>query len=746
LGIIFSQLAAARGHDLSLPSTQAQLRSALAHKLFDEINEEIDPEEFRRKRLEKMRVELHGRLRAEQDSMRVAELRGRLGAAESALAGIKKAGHGVGDVGLEVKKSHFNLRSFEDFSHLLVSALAETLGPHPSYPDYWVERTLSSFLWKRLRSKLEVIDFFSGMPELLVDEALIKDPAKKKAFVDANLRDSPEIDISEMGQPELNHLATQVLRDSESLNFYFKDDLQRKSIYPQLISGDQTRHSSLGGGYYPDCGESALRNFFNLLAYHRGVRKFDAGIFQRANGTHGSRIHPELIHFYEVHFDPSSVGDPRVREDWSERVVSAHAGVRYLKPAAAPQCEVAAGINNFLNAMDRLLAGEVRGISNVEKLNWISGLFSRPGWVLDWKVAAHLEKTVVNELDTGLEITWTINGKSEFTWSFGAMHFEMKKISEPSADRQTKRFYQTLVKRIFEARPASSEDALNWLVSQGAWDAILPQLSAEDSKTQMQKRGLFYALSTASLDSKILAMKGVVQSGLPKSFEKMEKISHQLPAEDFESQARALGPWLSLFPTADSLGGHENQFFSYFSGSNAKKAALLLSLAASGKLDYFESLKRYSARAGVEFHWKRDLLQTNPDGTTVAHEAVRFGKWDVFKWVCIEAPELLLKKDHWNKTPVHALVRTGTVDQLQWIAELNSHALVSEDEFKATPIHKMVEFKRPDLLIWVAHFKPEWLELKNSFGDSPLGLLEKAGNREALAQLQSILTSSSSKL
>ncbi len=113
--------------------------------------------------------------------------------------------------------------------------------------------------------------------------------------------------------------AAEFAQHSERLIFAVMEEKLSAKPIPPILSYGSAKHESLGGGTYPDCGETSLRNFFNIALYDSKTGKFDAGVLSRLSSDHPElKVAPSLQSFYQTHSDPASVSSQAVRDAWSE--------------------------------------------------------------------------------------------------------------------------------------------------------------------------------------------------------------------------------------------------------------------------------------------------------------------------------------------------------------------------------------------------------------------------------------------
>lgn len=198
----------------------------------------------------------------------------------------------------------------------------------------------------------------SGLTRFLApfqDESLSEGPAQRRFH--------PSILDQRGGKEE--DLFTDQIHAEELQAFRISVDQFYQLEIPELVTFASSSHSSLPTGQrYSDCGETAIRNFFNIYLYNPITRQFDPEKLNRLEGSlhHGRRIHinRRLIEFYKRHPDPARAFSQAVRDDWSENVVSSLPLVEYSQPEESREkvTEISNGLENLTRVFDQLLFGD----------------------------------------------------------------------------------------------------------------------------------------------------------------------------------------------------------------------------------------------------------------------------------------------------------------------------------------------------------------------------------------------------
>jgi hypothetical protein len=487
VGRVLQRLHEVRDEDWLVDSVMEELESQLAEILFQEVN----PEGYRSKKLDRLRKEL----RAEEkkgkrsDGSRIVTIQSQLqsqlqsnltemtestrspvdllellravsptgsedsGSLESSWSELVEVSgsrstspvsHGSGSKNRGFGKE----RDFQELAKILVSALRESrraVYPEidPAYPKYLPEHALMAFFLKKANDKKDLIRLFNGMPRLIQDPAFLADPERQARFVAQKWSHSDYHPEKLLHEPEAAVEA--FTRDPEFLVFSMMEERLNRQLPPRVNLG-MSHHSSLEGTAYPDCGETSLRNFFNYVLYDPVQRRFDPLFFKKFESADPAvRFLPQLIRFYEENSNPASSSHQSVRDEWSQSVASAQPGVKYTKPLKGPfQCEMDEGVDNMLAVLDRLLHHRAPGdpgpleklTTRAEKLDQLCRSLSREGKMIQWgqygAASESTSRSEVNSKNLNQKILFRINGKPSFVWIFSAGHFQMEPVSEVS--------------------------------------------------------------------------------------------------------------------------------------------------------------------------------------------------------------------------------------------------------------------------------------------------------------------------
>ena len=466
---------------------------------------------------------------------------------------------------------------FEDFkalATLIVNALKEQglkgQGMDRDYPPHTVEHSLLAFFWKKGEKKEDFLRLLSGMDKKVIRSPLVftEGSSERTAFLDPKNRyKKSDYDHEAVLQTDPKALAELLVKNPETMAFYRMREILSRPL-PPLLSYAQAKHSSLADKdvkTYPDCGETSLRNFFNIVLYDQKNGVFDPTHLRSLPSSHPElKIHPNLIQFYKDHPDPVGAVNQESRDQWSEQVVSMHGGVNYLKGKKdAPSCEINAGMDNMMNVIDRLLfhnsgpqLGSIAGRS--EKLDLLCKLLSRKGFDLEWKYKGDPKALP----DKDVTLHFSINGMPSFSWTFNSGHFNVQDLT-PATGSWKEQVGQEVSKLVVQEGSAHSKSAEHWFST------------SKELETRMKDPGLkksflesyAFSLPLSSNEEKINIFKSIVSGPRAQDLKRLAlRIQQKLPLDDLNAQREihaALADADYPFGDPTHLVGKPHQKFPY---------------------------------------------------------------------------------------------------------------------------------------------------------------------------------------
>lgn len=320
---------------------------------------------------------------------------------------------------------------------------------NPLYPKHIALHALLGYLWRIFDQKSEFVEVLekAGLIDesekdlMLAENYTHQDyTAIKKDFLDGNFADFS------------------LPKAEEALTFAgYGYEVYEKSL-PSELGYTQANvpflHSQIPHSY-PDCGETSLRNFFNILTYVGGGN-FDGGLL-----TVASPKMDKIREFYGILSTQSKQLSQPARDAWSNIIINLNASpqsdpssnfdyindvyyrgrhTRGISPDGFRFSEIAStphGIINVLNVFARLTEDAILSEPWVpfnitklyespdlfaqitKKLDRLCEIFSRAMFVLDWKINGS------KNLNFWLHgnFVFSINGKDSFTYQIQQGHF-----------------------------------------------------------------------------------------------------------------------------------------------------------------------------------------------------------------------------------------------------------------------------------------------------------------------------------
>jgi hypothetical protein len=303
------------------------------------------------------------------------------------------------------------------FATAIIQSLLEQAGTNSQYMLHTTFFILMTFLWQKVSNKSDYQNFFSQIPvamhpnwQQLLNQNYIQ---QELQFVLGNVS-----------------TITQFISQYEPLSIALHYLSNFANPYPAIIQ--QQYRVQYKEHTFPDCGETSLRNFFNIILYQPTSRLFDINVLQKEGITPTQ----SFIDFYTKYSSIKEATDPNAYNDWAT-VVSSIQNVNYARGSI---CEISAGLSNMLKVIDHLLfqtdATTLKEITNSQQLDQLCKLLSRPDFQISWKGMsasdAPLSATQINTQNTNIKIVFTVKNAAEsfsFTWQFLSLHFEIESIT-----------------------------------------------------------------------------------------------------------------------------------------------------------------------------------------------------------------------------------------------------------------------------------------------------------------------------
>jgi hypothetical protein len=113
---------------------------------------------------------------------------------------------------------------------------------------------------------------------------------------------------------------------------------------------------------FPDCGETALRNFLNQLLYNPNTGMFDHGLLKLLRAAYYPNMNPKLLQFYQRHVSPQDSTSQETAVEWIDTTTGLNDGrdggvlIRYRREKQ--QTNIASPLKNLLRVFNALFGIE----------------------------------------------------------------------------------------------------------------------------------------------------------------------------------------------------------------------------------------------------------------------------------------------------------------------------------------------------------------------------------------------------
>ncbi|BDU73623.1 ankyrin repeat domain-containing protein [Mesoterricola silvestris] len=322
------------------------------------------------------------------------------------------------------------------FAALLQEAVwDETRHPGGIYPPDIVEVALLAYAWKAADHVSELYEALTPLLRRPKGPLPVYDAAYHEAHADALWERMGADAPGPAPSPE-----------DALLLLYGCEAFQTRSL-PSLVSYAMAQYK---GSTYPDCGETSLRNFFNIVLSRKGAiaPETPKAFLARCAGPREEPKGPDpspaglglLARYYRHHGRIAGQFSREARDAWSEVVSNRNApgadplpivyGAKDHNLSARP------GLENMLNLIAHLLP--LSALSHPwpldpgarfeeagRKLDALCTVVSEEGFTVDWSAGG--EKRVESAHPT---LAFSINGRPAFAWTFAVHHYTMAALSE----------------------------------------------------------------------------------------------------------------------------------------------------------------------------------------------------------------------------------------------------------------------------------------------------------------------------
>ncbi len=438
----------------------------------------------------------------------------------------------------------------------LAGAIQESLGPESiaqqaKYPAHFPEQILLSFFWlKATNDRSEFLTLFQQIPQIFKDEKLSEISApeswwRKSQYTLQEHSDELKI-LGRVGS--LINKGVHLNSNPELSVFLAYSYAIWENLLPPIIDYERAQVESENQvpQDFADCGETSIRNFFNIVLKNPSAQKFDTSFIKIKAETKKLAINPGFLEFYETHSQLNDLSNQKIHNEWAN-VVSKLPKVLYKQPTeTSSYCNLTGGLPSMLSLFGELLflpAGETSDVSweslkQEEKLNLIVEFFSRPGFQITWSTD-NLSELRANDCQYP-DIYFSINGKRSFTWAFHRGHFYINPRLTPEEDWR-RSVGLPLVNAISASLPLGERRSqlgfLTWFLDRNNFKEAWARLGLDDSASQ---QFLLMSLSFRHGPTKVDVIDTILEKKWENLYPVAKKLISEIPATDLELRARLI--------------------------------------------------------------------------------------------------------------------------------------------------------------------------------------------------------------
>jgi len=328
-------------------------------------------------------------------------------------------------------EAHHNL------ANLIVGSVDESSDNNKRYILYTTEQILLAFLWAKSDTREDFEAFFNALGQQYVNQnALINWMSAKLEYT----REDYETFQENFANKDAKTIVQFVGEQYETAVFAVRAYQMWYQVLPFIFTGTTVEYKKDGNIYtFADCGETSLRNFFDIILKNLSKGKFDIDYLLNAKSVEATiplKVSGKLAEFYTKNFSFNNVTSLQLYNDWTH-VVEDLPDVRYVDPENAVNkfYEIDVGMTNVLQVLNSLLFDNnesFKQLSNTEKLNLICKQLSRADFNLSWRAVDDQDEPVDVNTKEFLTLKFTIethNKKVFFEWKFEERHFVLSSQS-----------------------------------------------------------------------------------------------------------------------------------------------------------------------------------------------------------------------------------------------------------------------------------------------------------------------------
>ncbi len=340
------------------------------------------------------------------------------------------------------------VEAYTNLAELLVGSVEESTkgNSNEHYIPYTTEQILLAFVWAKSNTREDCKEFFDALGQDYVDQNALNNWINTKPEYTRKDYNDFQDNLNKIDQKEI---AQFVMANYETAVFAVRAYYMWDQTLPFVFAGTTVEYIKDGKVYsFADCGETSLRNFFNIILKNLGEGKFDINYLLNAKSVSDTillKISEILIKFYKKNFSFDNVTSLQLYNDWTY-VVEDLNGVQYVEPSNEGKrfYEIDSGINNILQVLNNLLFGDnekFKELSKKEKLDLICKQLSRDNFTLGWQAFDDKDNPADVNTHDFLTLKFEVNSNNKkvfFEWKFEANHFVLstQSTSYPIADNK----------------------------------------------------------------------------------------------------------------------------------------------------------------------------------------------------------------------------------------------------------------------------------------------------------------------
>jgi hypothetical protein len=428
----------------------------------------------------------------------------------------------------------------KNFINTLVAAFGETLGPQRKYPAHFVEHILLGLFWAKAKNdKHEILHLFGEFPHALTFDAIemLLTPNQQARWVEDNYTFDDYAQIEKnLKNPEIP--TEEFLSEPERTSFFAYSDQVWDAILPPIFNFDQALVSLPDGTIesFADCGETSIRNFFNIVLRNPKTHTFDISFIKNNSIGKNLKISDDLLEFYEKNFNLSNLGTIDLHNQWA-RVVSNLDEVSYKQPKPNPVCNITGGLKSVLKVFEKLLFSvnsNFGQLNPVEQFDLLVEYFSRPDFRLSWDLQAAPRNDLLR-FNVGVTVQFSINGTAAFSWDFLPGHFTLSSDSKVASDQKDgfSRILAHHIKLNSESATSQHSESLNTL----SWFSFSHNLNSQ--LIELKSAGvldpdlqlLFWSVPLKSNFAKLEAISVIVENKWEGLYPLVKKLVKKMPLD-----------------------------------------------------------------------------------------------------------------------------------------------------------------------------------------------------------------------